>query len=219
MVLKLYAVPYPGRGSGLVYLLLAEKQIPFELVAVDLKAKEQKKPEFLAMHPFGQVPVIDDDGFIVYESRAICRYLAEKYADQGPNLFPRGLKERAIVEQGAAVELANFEPAILKLFREGGKRLRGLPFDQAILDEALAELSTVLDVYEVILGKQKFLGGDEYSLADLFHFGNAPRLAENGIDIMTSEGRPNVTRWWNELTARPAWAKLTAEFVRVRAGN
>jgi glutathione S-transferase len=58
MVLKFYAVPYPSRGSGLVYLLLAEKQIPFELVAVDLKAKEQKKPEFLAMHPFGQVPVI-----------------------------------------------------------------------------------------------------------------------------------------------------------------
>ncbi|KAJ7840951.1 glutathione S-transferase [Mycena olivaceomarginata] len=219
MVLKLYAVPYPGRGSGLVYLLLAEKRIPFELIAVDLKAKEQKKPEFLAMHPFGQVPVIDDDGFIVYESRAICRYLAEKYADQGPNLFPKGLEKRAMVEQGAAVELATFEPAILKLFHEGGKRLRGLPFDQAILDEALAELSAVLDVYEVILGKHKFLGGDEYSLADLFHFGSAPRLAENGIDIMTSKSRPNVTRWWNELTARPAWAKLTADFVRVRAGN
>ncbi|KAJ7795981.1 glutathione S-transferase, partial [Mycena olivaceomarginata] len=62
-----------------------------------------------------------------------------------------------------------------------------------------------LDVYEVILGKHKFLGGDEYSLADLFHFGSAPRLAENGIDIMTSKSRPNVTRWWNELTARPAW--------------
>ncbi|KAJ7853443.1 glutathione S-transferase [Mycena leptocephala] len=211
MVLKLYAVPYPGRGSGLVYLLLAEKQIPFELVAVDLKAKEQKKPEFLAMHPFGQVPVIDDDGFIVYESRAICH--------QDPKLFPKGLKERAMVEQGAAVESANFEPAILKLFREGGKKLRGLPFDQDVFNEALAELSAVLDVYEVILGKHKFLGGDEYSLADLFHFGNAPRLAENGIDIMTSKGRPNVTRWWNELTARPAWAKLTADFVRVRAGN
>ncbi|KAJ7095051.1 glutathione S-transferase, partial [Mycena epipterygia] len=193
--------PYPGRGSGLVYLLLAEKQIPFELVAVDLKAKEQKKPEFLALHPFGQVPVIDDDGFI------------------GPNLFPKGLKERAMVEQGAAVESANFEPAILKLFREGGKRLRGLPFDQAVFDEAFPELTAVLDVYEVILGKHKFLGGDEYSLADLFHFGNAPRLAENGIEIMTSKDRPNVTRWWNELTARPAWAKLTADFVRVRAGN
>ncbi|KAJ7263586.1 glutathione S-transferase [Mycena haematopus] len=216
MGLKLYAVPYPGRGSGLVYLLLAEKQIPFELVAVDLKANEQKKPEFLAMHPFGQVPVIDDDGFILYESRAICRYLADKYADQGPNLFPKGLKERAMVEQGAAVELTNFEPAILKLFAEGGKRRRGLPFDQAIIDDALAGLSAVLDVYEVILGKQKFLGGDEYSLADLFHFGSAPRLAENGVDIMTSKSRPNVTRWWDELTARPAWAKLTADFARIR---
>jgi glutathione S-transferase len=96
-------------------------------------------------------------------------------------------------------------------------RLRGLPFDQDVFNEALAELSAVLDVYEVILGKHKFLGGDvssspcantytppalewvlispavgqEYSLADLFHFGNAPRLAENGIDIMTSKGRPN----------------------------
>ncbi|KAJ6573099.1 glutathione S-transferase [Mycena vulgaris] len=214
MVLKLYAVPYPSAGSGLVYLVLAEKQIPFELVDVDLKAKEQKKPEFLAMHPFGQVPVIDDDSFIVYESRAICRYLAEKYADQGPNLFPKGLKERAMVEQGAAVESANFMPAILKVFHEGGKRRRGLPFSQAVFDEALAELSAVLDVYEVILGKHKFLGGDEYSLADLFHYGYAPRLAESGIDIMTSKGRPNVTRWWNELTARPAWVKLTADYVR-----
>ncbi|KAJ6457710.1 glutathione S-transferase [Mycena sanguinolenta] len=219
MVLKFYGVPYPGGGSGLVYLLLAEKQIPFELIAVDLKAKEQKKPEFLAMHPFGQVPVIDDDGFIVYESRAICRYLADKYADQGPNLFPKGLQERTMVEQGAAVESAQFKPAISKLFKEGGKRLRGLPFDQAIIDEAHAELSAVLDVYEIILGKQKFLGGDEYSLADLFHFGDAPQLADNGTDIMTSKGRPNATRWWNELTARPVWAKLTADHVRYRAGN
>ncbi|KAJ7610643.1 glutathione S-transferase [Mycena polygramma] len=212
MVLKLYAVPYPGGGSALVYLLLAEKQIPFELVPVDLKAKEQKKPEFLAMHPFGQVPVIDDDGFIVYESRAICRYLAEKYADKSPDLFPKGLKERTMVEQGAAVESASFFPALQKFLREGGKKVRGLPFEQAVMDEALAGFAAVLDVYEVILGKQKYLGGDEYSLADLFHFGYAPRLAENGIDIMTSKERPNVTRWWTELTTRPMWAKLLAEY-------
>ncbi|KAF7378455.1 Glutathione S-transferase [Mycena sanguinolenta] len=171
------------------------------------------------MHPFGQVPVIDDDGFIIYESRAICRYLAEKYADQGPNLFPKDLKERTMVEQGAAVESAQFQPAILKLFKEGGKKVRGLPFDQAVFDAALAELSALLDVYEIILGKHKFLGGDEYSLADLFHFSDAPRLAENGIDVMTSKGRPNVTRWWNELTARPAWVKLTADYAKFRAGN
>jgi len=214
MVLKLYAVPYAAGGGGIVALLLAEKQIPFELVVVDLAAKEQKKPEFLAMHPFGQVPVIDDDGFIVYESRAICRYLAEKYADQGPNLFPKALKERAMVEQAAAVESASFHPAIAKVVGEAlGKKRRGLPVDQAVLDEGLVELSAKLDVYEVILGKHKFLASDEFSLADLFHYAYAPLLADNGMDVMTSKG-PNVTRWWNELTSRPAWVKLKADGVK-----
>ncbi|KAJ7605134.1 glutathione S-transferase [Mycena polygramma] len=231
MVLKLYAVPYPGGGSALVYLLLAEKEIPFEMVPFDLKAKEQKKARIFGhaslrpcasnrqWNPSCTIPsnlrmhqLQDDDGFIVYESRAICRYLAEKYADQGPDLFPRGLKERAMVEQGAAVESANFLPALLELFREGEKKRRGLPFDQAVMYEALAGLAAVLDVYEVILGKHKFLGGDEYSLADLFHFSHAPRLAQNGNNIMTSDERPNVTRRWNELTTRPAWAKLIAEY-------
>jgi glutathione S-transferase len=60
----------------------------------------------------------DDDGFILHESRAICRYLAEKYAEQGTPLYPKGLKERALVEQAASVEYANFQPAILKVGME-----------------------------------------------------------------------------------------------------
>jgi glutathione S-transferase len=58
MVLKLFSASFPGAGGGIVALVLAEKQIPFEHVLIDLKAKEQKTPEFLAMNPFGQVPVI-----------------------------------------------------------------------------------------------------------------------------------------------------------------
>jgi hypothetical protein len=58
MVLKLYSASFPGAGGGIVALALVEKQIPFEHVLVDLKAKEQKTQEFLAMNPFGQVPVI-----------------------------------------------------------------------------------------------------------------------------------------------------------------
>jgi glutathione S-transferase len=137
MVLKLYARTGWGGGGGLVALTLAEKQIPFELVAINLAQKENKTPEFLAMHPFGQVPVIvralpqfpvwmatddgdtqDDDGFILYESRAICRYLAEKYATQGTPLLPTGLKERALVEQAASIEFANFLPAVLNVVTE-----------------------------------------------------------------------------------------------------
>lgn len=58
MVLKFHSTAYAGGGGGVVALTLAEKQIPFELVVVDMAAKEHKTPEFLAMHPFGQVPVI-----------------------------------------------------------------------------------------------------------------------------------------------------------------
>ncbi|KAF5344176.1 hypothetical protein D9756_011449 [Leucocoprinus leucothites] len=67
-----------------VALILHEKQVPFEWVDVDLPKKEQRCPEYLAkINPFGMVPAIDDDGFVMHESRAIARYLDEKYPDQG----------------------------------------------------------------------------------------------------------------------------------------
>ncbi|KAJ7763303.1 glutathione S-transferase [Mycena metata] len=211
MVLKPYSVPLPVGGQGIVALVLAEKQIPFEHIAIDLDAQGHKTPEFLAMHPFGQVPGLDDDGFILYESRAICRYLSEKYSDHGTPLLPKGLKERALVEQAASVEFAHFHPAASKVVREvWNKKNSGLPIDQAAVDAGLMDLSAKLDVYEVILGKQKFLAGDSFTLADLFHFAYGPLLAEGGVDLMTSKG-PNVARWWNELLSRPAWIKLKAE--------
>ncbi|KAJ7122357.1 glutathione S-transferase-like protein [Mycena epipterygia] len=219
MVLKLYSVSEAAGGSGIVALVLIEKQIPFEHVRVDIASKQHKTPEFLAMHPFGQVPVIDDDGFILYETRAICRYLVEKYPDQGTPLVPTSIQGRAIFEQGASIEMANFHPAVMKVAIEAvGKKRQGLPVDQAFLAQAIAEFSAKLDVYEVILGKQKFLGGDELSLVDLFHFFFAPLLAGAGIDIMTSRGPDtNVTRWWNTIISRPAWVKLRAEGIKSTA--
>ncbi|KAJ7304802.1 glutathione S-transferase [Mycena albidolilacea] len=212
MVLKLYTDQDVGGGSAIVGLTLVEKHVPYEYVPVNMDAKEHKTPEYMAKHPFGQVPMIDDDGFVVYESRAICRYILEKYPNQGPELLPKGLKERTLVEQAAAVEYATFTPALLPVLNEvRPKRLRGAPVDQAVLNEALKELSAKLDVYEVILGKQKFLAGDEFSFADLCHYAYAPLLITiGGIDIMTSKG-PNITRWWNELISRPTWVKLNEE--------
>lgn len=90
---------------------------------------------------------------------------------------------------------------------------RGLNADQAVVDEAVAALAATLDVYEVLLGKHRFIAGDvsvsicmhgfhqtsadaeqEFTLADVFHYAYAPLLAENGVDVMTKNG-PNVTRW------------------------
>ncbi|KAF7362665.1 Glutathione S-transferase [Mycena venus] len=213
MVLKLYAGPNAGRGSAIVALLLAEKQIPFEHILVNLFEKEHKNPRIsrdASVWPDSRHCSSDDDGFVLYESRAICRYLGEKYADQGTAFLPAGLKERALVEQAASVEFANFHPAIVKVVRDVfGKQGSGQPPDPAIL----AEFSAKLEVYEVILGKHKFLAGDEFTLADLFHFSYAPMLEYAAVDIMTSSG-PNVKRWWNDLISRPAWVKLKAEGMK-----
>jgi glutathione S-transferase len=73
----------------------------YELVVVNLYAGEQTLPGHIALHPFGKIPVLEDDGYFVYESRAICKYLALKYYGQGTNLIsaPGDLKAYGMFEQ------------------------------------------------------------------------------------------------------------------------
>jgi glutathione S-transferase len=114
MAIKLYGSPLSTctkRVATILYL----KQIPHEFFPIDLSKGEQKAPEFVEKQPFGQVPYLDDDGFVVYESRAICRYLEEKYSvegeGKGPTLVPtKDVKAKALFEQAASVEMANFDP-------------------------------------------------------------------------------------------------------------
>ncbi|GLB40879.1 putative glutathione S-transferase [Lyophyllum shimeji] len=192
MVLKLHGVAM-STCSQRVLVVLREKQVPFELIEVDFANREHKSPEFLAKQPFGQIPYIDDDGFILYESRAICRYIAAKYADQGTNLVPTGLKQNALFEQAASIEQSNFEPSAYgAVFENLFKPLHGLVPDQTVFEEHLKKLDAKLDAYEVILSKQKYLAGDEITLADLFHLPYGTYLAQAGSNIM--ETKPNVAR-------------------------
>ncbi|KAJ6494607.1 hypothetical protein DFH09DRAFT_1337614 [Mycena vulgaris] len=140
MVLKLYSVPFAADGCGIVALVLAERQIPFELLPIDMAAKHHKTADYLAKHPWGQVPMI---------VRPFPRPRAE------PRDLPLPRRE------AASVEFANFNPQALKLLLQTVVKTRqGLPIDEAAAATATAELSATLDMYEVILGKQKFLAGD-----------------------------------------------------------
>ncbi|KAJ7486983.1 glutathione S-transferase [Mycena latifolia] len=208
MVIKLYGNAQAVGGTLAVAMTLVEKQIPFEMVPVDFAARGHKAPEYLALHPFGQVPLIDDDGFILYESRAICRYLAEKHADQGTPLLPTEIKAKAQFEQAASIEYSNFQPYAWTIYIEGlSKARKGLQKDEAAFDDAVAQLAAKLDVYERILGTQKFLAGDEFTLADLFHVSFGCLLAPAGCDLLTTKG-PNVARWWNDITSRASLVRF-----------
>lgn len=112
MVLKLYGSS-KSTCTRRVAVVLKEKNVPYEFVPVDIASGAHKSAEFLAKQPFGQVPYIEeDDGFRLFESRAIGRYIALRYAGQGNAVMPNPADARAyaLFEQAASIELSNFDP-------------------------------------------------------------------------------------------------------------
>jgi glutathione S-transferase len=123
MVLKLYGSSV-STCTKRVATVLHEKKVPFELIEINVPAGEHKSAAFTAKQPFGQVPYIDDDGFILFESRAIARYIALKYPGQGAPLIPAvsDLHAFAKFEQAVSIEGSNFDPfasgvAVEKVFK------------------------------------------------------------------------------------------------------
>ncbi|TRM64614.1 thioredoxin-like protein [Schizophyllum amplum] len=202
-VLTLYGHPM-STCTRRVGIILMEKKIPFKFVLVDLPKGDHKKPEYLAKQPFGQVPYLDDDGFIVYESRAICRYLCDKFPQQGTSLVPTGLKAKAMFEQAVSIEGSNFDPLVSGAAAEKVfKPMKGLKGNDDLAAALLSTLDKKLEAYEVILSKQKYLGGDEITLADLFHLPYGSILPMMGFKGL--EEKPNVARWWKDISSRESW--------------
>ncbi|GLT73265.1 hypothetical protein SLA2020_451360 [Shorea laevis] len=148
MVVKVYGTVRSACVQRVLACLL-EKGVDFDVVHVDLDAGEQKRPEFLVRQPFGQVPAIEDGYLKLYESRAIIRYYAAKYADHGPNLLGSSLEERAVVDQWLEVEAHNFNELIYTLVLQLVILPRmGEPGDLALAHTCEQKLEKVLDVYE-----------------------------------------------------------------------
>lgn len=194
-----------------VVLALLEKNVEFKLEIINLAKKEQKTPEFLAKQPFGVIPVLEDDGIRVFESRAIARFISEKYSEQGTNLLGSTLKERALVNQWMEVESQNYNPPISAIVFELviGPRYGRSP-DIAKVEENAKKLERVLDIYEAHLKENEYLAGDFFSLADLTHIPYTARLMESNQSALITS-RPRFLGWWVRITSRPSWQKIVNE--------
>uniref|UniRef100_A0A0C9QRC5 glutathione transferase n=1 Tax=Wollemia nobilis TaxID=56998 RepID=A0A0C9QRC5_9CONI len=210
MVVKVHGPPYSS-STRTVLACFVEKGIDFEIVPVDMLKGEQKKPEFLALQPFGKVPVIQDGDLTLFESRAIIRYYAEKYAGQGTSLLGKTLEERALVEQWLEVEGQNYNPHGYHLLMQLVYATKlGMPQDEALIDKSAELLGKVLDVYEERLSKSKYLAGDFYSLADLSHLPFAELIVNATDKGYLIRERKHVNAWWEDISSRPAWKKVMA---------
>lgn len=108
MVLKLYG---SAMATARVLVIILEKELPYELHLIDILKGQQKSADFMKLQPFGKVPALDDDGFILFESRAICRYLSRKYTSGSRLVTESNDQAYARFEQACSVEQSYFAAA------------------------------------------------------------------------------------------------------------
>ena len=203
--MKVYGHPM-STCTRKVLTTLAEKGQEAEFVLVDLMKGEQKQPDYLARHPFGVVPVLEDDGFSLYESRAIIRYLDEKLP--GIQLTPSDLKERARMNQFMSIEQSYLaSPTVKIVFQLIFGKMQGKEPDMAIVEAARTEVQKPLDVADKTLAGQEYLAGSSLSLADIGWMPYVQYLFAAGQGSLVTD-RPNVGAWWNRVSSRPSWKKV-----------
>lgn len=203
--MKVYGHPM-STCTRKVLTTLAEKGQDFEMVMVDIMKGEHKHPDYLARHPFGVIPVLEDDDFSLYESRAIIRYLDAKLG--GTKLVPEDLKARAMMEQWISVEQSYMSSkAMVIIMNNMFGPMMGKSPDTAAVNTAKESLSHTFDVADKALAKQDFFGGKTFSLADISWMPYVQYLfgAKEG-EMVT--GRQNLGAWWKRVSERPSWAKV-----------
>jgi glutathione S-transferase len=180
-----------------VKVVLAEKNLTYEIVPIDLRKQEQKRPEFLKLNPYGKVPVLTDDATVLYESCIINEYLHEKYPD--PPLMPADCGARGRVRLLIDYGLNHLDAVYQKLRLERMKDPREQ--EPQIIENAKTEARTLLRRLESELGEQSYLAGD-FSLADA---ALAPRFIRlEGFGVLPDASLPRLSQYVNRLKERPS---------------
>jgi glutathione S-transferase len=145
---------------------------------------------------------------IFAESRAINRYIASKYKSEGADLLPPA--PSAKLEVWLEVESHHFYPNASPLvYNLLVKPMMGGAPDPVAVDKHAHQLARVLDVYEAHLAENRYLAGDEFTLADANHMSYLLYLSKTPKAGLVAE-RPHVRAWWEDIAARPAFKKTVA---------
>ena len=193
-------------------LVLEEKGAAYKLVEVDILKGDGQSPAHLARSPFGKVPAVELDGFTLYETGAIERFLDD--AVPGAKLTPADPKQRARMNQiMGIVDNYIYQPAVHGVaINRLVKPMLGDKPDEAAIAKALPEAGKALTAIESLIGQNDYLAGPQVSLADL-HL--APVVA---YFAMTPEGEavlknlPKLSGWWARMKDRPSMTKTAPKF-------
>lgn len=198
--MKLYDLP-AGMNPRRVRIFLAEKGLDVPTVAVDMMQGENRTPEFLALNPLGAMPVLElDDGAILTESVAICRYFEELHPE--PNLFGASATERAVVEMwNRRVELELLQPMSAQ-FRHLSPFWEGRVTQIAAYGEqARSKAFETMAWFDRELAGRDYIAGERYTVADIS--AQCALLLGRNTGARIPEDLDHLNAWWARVSARP----------------
>ena len=187
-------------------MTLAEKGHEANLKVVMIPKGEHKLPEHIALHPFGKVPVLEDDGFVLYETRAINAYLDRTLS--GSSLTPTGDRDRARFDQWMNVAEAYFAPHAMAVIMEVlFRKYLGGEKNLAAVEAGRADMGTALDAIDRHLASTSYVAGATFSLADIHWMPYLEYFTQIGEGGAVA-GRKNLAAWWERVSGRPTWRKV-----------
>jgi glutathione S-transferase len=188
-----------------VLILLEELDLKYDIKTVDLSKGEHKTPEFLKLQPFGKVPAVKYDDRNLFESRSILRYIAKNNTDI------KDLLGGTDVDIWLEVESQNYNPPVSRIVNEKMfKKWRGEKPDLEVVKRSVEELEGVLDVYEKRLSTVPYLGGEEFSIADISHIPYTNYLLKCGYKELFKK-RTNVYKWLKRIIKRDSVQYIVSE--------
>ncbi len=178
--------------------VLAETGAPHQRIDAGMAFGIVKTPEYRDMNPNALVPTLDDDGFILWESNAIVRYLASKFPEKG--LYPADLKQRADADRWMDWQQTTFNPALGVAFW-GLIRTSVEKRDQAAIATAMATTAELTERLESLLATRPYVAGDSFTMGDIPIGCSVHRWLNLPVE---RPSRPHVEAWYKRLMARPA---------------
>lgn len=196
MAITLYDAS-PSANSDRVKIVLHEKGLAYQRVTLDLAKKEQKRAEFLKLNPYGKVPVINDNGKVLFESCIINEYLDEQYPQ--PELMPkdpylRG-RGRILVDYGLRYMHEPYWALRGEMLKQETER------DQTVIDEKRRDLRELMRYLEQALGDKPYFIG-ELSLTDIDLLGRFIRFEDYGA--LPDPSLPRLNDWLQKMKQRPS---------------
>ncbi|NUN06829.1 MAG: glutathione S-transferase family protein [Bdellovibrio sp.] len=198
-MIKIYGSPLSSAGR--CFWALEELGLPYEVMPIDMRAKEHKSESFLRLNPNGKVPVLVDGDFVLWESMAITNYLVKKHKSP---LAAQNDQEEGLVLQWSFWALVEFQtPAVSWLIQEFF-----VPEDKRnhqVIDNAKKSLPHLLNVLDGALHGKTYLVSERFSVADI----NVASVVNILIGLKYDlSPYANVQKWFKSCSERPAFKKI-----------